>query len=469
MARKSTIEERGGQPKRRGRPVTGSPERIKSGPHKGRISIRVPIPGTTRTRRVTLGPEIQTEARATEVARHWNERLHDDPELLHQASDGKAMTNGQYLEVWTEHRRHGLECADDDLRLLKLHVFDDRKLRDKLATQTSEDDLRGVVARLDDRIRAGEMAPASAQKLWAKVRCMFADMARHKSQKLRIRTDSPAANVQGPEKRKVEVESEWLYPSECAQLLASEDVSLRMRRYWALLFYTGMRPNELAALRWRNVDLDRATIRVREAIRARPRKGQSLTKAPKSNKSRDVHIVPALLPVLRAMKDQALGDRVISAAPQRPAALLRAHLEKAGVERADLFESTETHRWIEARDARASTATWLGMCMGLPDAGEEQVGFRVSDTIAIKAWLGHSKFEITERHYLRGRSRRLGDYGTPFAPLPPELASAQNDAPPEADSAEYLPNLSDQEGGAKGLTEQFQTVRTRCRSTACTR
>ena len=77
------------QPKRRGRPITGSPRKAAD----GRWIVRVPIPHTNRTRPVKLGREIKTEERASEVARHWHEKLLEKPDLL--APTPATMTNAQ--------------------------------------------------------------------------------------------------------------------------------------------------------------------------------------------------------------------------------------------------------------------------------------------------------------------------------------------------------------------------------------
>ena len=76
------------------------------------------------------------------------------------------------------------------------------------------------------------------------------------------------------------------------------------RGLWVLtLLYTGMRPSESAALRWRDVDFERREIRIRSA-----RESGSLTiKAPKTESGvREIPIRSELLPLLQAVKETAL-------------------------------------------------------------------------------------------------------------------------------------------------------------------
>ena len=134
------------------------------------------------------------------MARYWHAKLRENPDLLNKASGGKTMTCGRYLELWTNHRRGWLGCADEDRRLLLCHVFGDRGLRDKSAIAITQNDLRQVVARLDARVEAGEIQASTATRVWSKVRRLFADMAESKADALRIRSDNPVLGVRGPDK-----------------------------------------------------------------------------------------------------------------------------------------------------------------------------------------------------------------------------------------------------------------------------
>jgi integrase len=56
-----------------------------------------------------------------------------------------------------------------------------------------------------------------------------------------------------------------IYPNEFLKLVSHEPLPLRWGRFYALLAYTYVRPNELAALRWADVDLDFGLLDVNKA------------------------------------------------------------------------------------------------------------------------------------------------------------------------------------------------------------
>jgi integrase len=75
---------------------------------------------------------------------------------------------------------------------------------------------------------------------------------------------------------------------------------------WWVLAYTGMRRGELLALRWRDIDLDAATIAIRRSVGVVRNKGEGaeiLEAAPKTDKSRRViDLDPATVQVLQAWR-----------------------------------------------------------------------------------------------------------------------------------------------------------------------
>lgn len=406
----------------RGRPITGSPKR---GPD-GRLTIRVPIPGTNRTRRVKLGPEIETEERATEVARHWHEKLKAKPDLL--APTPATMTVRQYLERWTEERKGRVVTADQAKTSLSKHVLDDVAIANKPAALVTPDDLRRVVGRLNTKAEAGTIEASTARQVWARARCMFRQMFDHEKDELRIRKDDPTAGVRPPRKGD-DKQRATLYPDEATRLLGCLDVPFRARRQWALLLYTGMRVSELEALDWSSVDIEHRRLAVHESIDHAADDGE--TKETKTGEAREIDILPPLVPLLEAMHRESGGTgRVLPDAYASPARALRGHLLLAGVTRAALHKSTKTQAQIRAQDLRATTATWLGLCEQLDDGGRAAVGRRVSATYA-RDLCGHAKYDTTEKYYERGRGLRVEHVGEPFPPLPEALLGAANDVGPE--------------------------------------
>jgi integrase len=104
-----------------------------------------------------------------------------------------------------------------------------------------------------------------------------------------------------------------VYPSEFVALVSSSRVPLRWRRLFALGAYTFMRPGELEALRWEDVDLVHGAIHIHRAVdRARVR---GRIKATKTNLARRVPIEPELLPLLRAMRQECAGRGPVLAMP----------------------------------------------------------------------------------------------------------------------------------------------------------
>ena len=76
-----------------------------------------------------------------------------------------------------------------------------------------------------------------------------------------------------------------LSTDQSAQLLKA---IIHTRVYWPVLIAlaTGMRRGEALALRWKNLDLDRATLRVMESLEQT--KGGLRFKAPKSDRARAI-------------------------------------------------------------------------------------------------------------------------------------------------------------------------------------
>jgi integrase len=420
-----------GEPKRRGRPITGSPKR---GPD-GLWRIRIPVPGTNRTRPMTLGPDVQTEQRATSIAQAFHERLMEDPTLLGEEKSADALTNAEYLDRWTEERKGRIHSAEATKADITRHVFDDATLGNKRAALTTSDDLRRVVVRLNARVEAGEIEWSTARKVWAKTRCMFREMFTHEQDDLRIRKDDPTAGIKPPRKGN-EKQKAILYPDEALTLLSHPDVPIRARRLWALLIYTGMRVSELRALDWASVDFSHWRIDVHESIDHGADEGDDDTKETKTGGTREVDIFEPLMPLLKAMRDESGGKgRVCPFVYERPARELQTHLGFAGLTRAALLKSNKTHRALRAQDLRATCATWLGLAQQLDDAGRSIVGRRIDGEYA-RDHLGHEDYETTEDHYLRGRGLRIDVVGAPFPSLPADLLTPQKQEPPEGIPAE---------------------------------
>ena len=121
-------------------------------------------------------------------------------------------------------------------------------------------------------------------------------------------TRNPAVKAKPPTAKEADAKAPEMYPWTAEQLRRFLDWARdhsRMYAAWYVLAYTGMRRGELLALRWRDVDLDAATISVRRSVgivRVKGQKGELREGPTKTCKPRVVDIDPATVAVLRAWK-----------------------------------------------------------------------------------------------------------------------------------------------------------------------
>jgi len=77
------------------------------------------------------------------------------------------------------------------------------------------------------------------------------------------------------------------------------------RPYFTLAFWTGARPNELAALYWGDVDTARGILRIRAGL-YRGKEGPPKT----ASSVRDIDLLPAVVEALKAQKAQQAAERL---------------------------------------------------------------------------------------------------------------------------------------------------------------
>ncbi len=179
-----------------------------------------------------------------------------------------------------------------------------------------------------------------------------------------------------------------LYPSEDAQLLRCEAVPMRHRLLWGVLTREGMRSGEALTLRWRDLDLARGSIRLDHT---------------KNGESRAWALRPDVVRTLEAFRgepDQLVFESVDRFASPKE---LRAHLELAGVDRAELFEVTATRERVCVHSLRSTFCT-VALANG-----------------ATETWVmdrsGHKSSGILNRHY-RKQARHFAELGLgDFEPL----------------------------------------------------
>lgn len=154
-----------------------------------------------------------------------------------------------------------------------------------------------------------------------------------------------------PDKRKA---MSCLYPSEDAALLAAPAnlVPLEQRLIFGVLAREGMREGELAALRWRDVNLEVGAVNLDQN---------------KTDDPRTWALNPGVARALKTWKERyrpdAEPDDFVVGEGQRPvstfnmAEYFRDYLRAAGVTRAELFERSKTRIPIRVHDLRATFVT----------------------------------------------------------------------------------------------------------------
>ena len=281
--------------------------------------------------------------------------------------------------------------------------------------EVTRDEIEAIRDALDDQVRArikGGLScgtsGATAQNVWSVLRTLFKEAIASRDRTLRLRKDDPTHGHKAPLKTGKR-EKTFVYPNEFAKLLSCVAVPKGWREVYAIAAYTYLRPEELQAVTWSDVDLEAGTIQVSKATSARTGEPKPLPKT--RNAVRSVPIEPTLLPLLKRMRRGRLAGEVIlpilgELNDKFRAKQFREHLRLAGVTRARLFEETATLLQIDFRSCRDTGITWLAL------AGVELP--------RMQRRAGHEDISTT-LGYVKLAEDLGGKVGTPFGPLPEEL------------------------------------------------
>lgn len=389
------------------RPRTGSVTRHGSG-DAAHFDIQITLPNGTRTAKKCQPPSMtEDEARAkarrlTEAAAAAGGQL-----LPARESEGPETVERWGNRWWNARRARGMH-VDAEIARWRKWVLDTPISKGStfgalVIADVTRTEIEDLVDHLDRRVRADALSWKTAANAWGLVSKAFSDASGGaKDRALRVRDDNPAKDVRPPDRGQRKTKA-WLHPSELLAVLSNADEALEWRRALALNVYLYMRPGELRALRWEDVDLEAGRVRVRRSLR---RDGSE--KGTKTGRARAVPIEPALLPLLGAMREAAGGVGVVVDLPPDTALadVLRAMLKRAGVTRAELFEGDATRKQITWYDARASGITWRAI--------------RGDNPIAIMHQAGHEDFKTTQG-YIREAEAVGASFGTVFPALPAEL------------------------------------------------
>lgn len=329
-------------------------------------------------------------------------------------------TFATYARRWTAARAaRSVASADEAKRRLELHVLpllgpDGVRLGDRAIGHVTRDHLEHLVEVLDAKAREGSYETRDggresfgwrmAVHVWSDVTNLFRDAKSAKSKAMRARPDNPCDEVHGPDRGGAKSKV-YLWPSEFLSFVSCEAVPLRWRRLVALSVYLYVRPGELAALEWSDVDLRLGTVHVHRSI-DRVRKTEATQT--KTGSARKIPIEPGLLPLLRAMHREADGKGPIVALPSTGtmSSRLRELLERAGVKRPDLHHADATRKAMTFYDLRATGITWAAV--------------RGDDHLRIMQRAGHEGFTTTLL-YIREAENLGGTFGQVFPELPVEL------------------------------------------------
>ena len=361
---------------------------------------------------IHLRPGLTREA-AKAKARELSERARSQNRVK---IDGRSTTSGarggrETVEDWadrwlTDREKRGIANVSTDRWNLGKYLFE--RFGDLPMTSVTRDDVESVVEKLDRRIADGEISWKTAANVWSTIAKMFADASNSKVRSLRVRSDNPALGVRGPDRGGKKAKT-YLYPDELLVLASSEKVPLADRRLVALAVYLFVRPGELEALTWDDVDLEHKTVAVHASIDRRTDKETTTkTEVPRKNP-----IEPELVPLLKVMRNACGGKgRVAPPMLAKLAPFLRRCLKLAGVKRPALSPSSPTVKPITFYDLRATGITWMAVRGDKPQV--------------IQRRAGHTRYETTDGYIREAENLDPTAFGTPFPPLPPSLLGAKS-------------------------------------------
>lgn len=403
--------------------------------------VQVTLPNGKRSTRFHLPPGL-SEAKAREAAQVLADKATSGeltpPEAPVPVAPVVVPVEGETLDAWSrrwfaDRRARGYDCRPDESRWEKW--IGDRWGSLAMVSITREQ-IEDFVAHLDAEVRAGRLAWKSAGNCWGLVTKAWDDATNAKDRSLRILSTNPAAGLRGPDRGAAKAK-EHLRPHELLALVGDDSAPVLHRRVVAVAVYLYLRPGELAALEWKDVDLDGGVATIHQALDR-----DDGVKSTKTDEPRLVPIEPTIAPVLRAMHEEAGGEgRVFPVIPDEEnlSRWLRRLLKRAGVDRTSLYEATATRRAIRFYDTRATGITWRLI--------------RGDEPHHVKEDAGHERFDTTEIYARRARVLR-SSYGEVFPSLPESLAAVVPGESHSANRTGVTKRLVS--GGERGIRTQKQ-------------
>jgi len=357
------------------------------------------------------------------------------------AGAGSVETVEAYSKRWLDDREGRVNSIRDDRSRMRDHVLPTLGPLD--ARTFTRDDVEQLRDALDLKITSGKLAWKTAASCWTLVTTMCSDMVNAKKRELRTRDDNPCRDVKPPERGSRKAK-QYLFPSEFLQLVSCEEVPLRWRRAVALAVYLFPRDGELRALRLDgDVDLEHGVVSITKALNARTAKVEST----KTGETRRFAVEPNLLPLLRALHNEADGKgEVVAWHEPHMSRGLRRWLTKAGVNRSALHTGTPTQKPLTWHDLRATGLTWLAV--------------RGDDPLKIKQRAGHSTFSTTELYIREAEAVRDG-FGGVFPVLPAGLLRIAPESPRAISASRKSLKTGDPGAGHGSRTRRWRTPKRR--------
>lgn len=321
---------------------------------RGHWYVRVSLPDGTRPRyrlcREVCDCGSMSEARRKEKGARVAEieRARVRSELQTEASKfgpkvtiqqfGEQWTKGKLSERWPDHIKQK-RTAEKDRQRLELHVYP--VVGSLTVSEFRLEDAERVMSRLP-----AALASATRRQV-AQLMHRLMGMAVYPA---RLRSTNPLPKGFLPKIRTSKAFS-YLYPTEDAALMACLEVDLGERIFFGFLAREGMREGEALQLDWRDLDLQRGTVRL---------------DVNKTDDSRAWVLGQDVAEALRrwsVLQGSPKHGRVFQQADGRSIAVhhladhFRAVLQTAKVSRPELFDRSKSRQRIRVHDLRATFVT----------------------------------------------------------------------------------------------------------------
>lgn len=347
-------------------------------------------------------PDGMSEAKSREFVAAIQEREDKRGAIVakKRKAAGRTPDGGETVDTWFARHLAAKECGtgyrDTSRCRWRKHVSP--LIGNLPIASLTRDQIEGVRDYLDTAIDGG-MSGASARNTWSLVTSAMKAACAAKDRTLRVHAAPIYVGILPPKTTRPR-RRPWLYPSEWDALSRCEAVPLAARRLYALALYLGLRPGELRALTWGDVDAAAGSVTVSKAWdHAAQKMGPPKTEA--GHRTFPIH--PELLPLLAALRG-ADDELVIGKTDaDRIAGQFRAHLRLAEVKRPRLFALTPTEERVDFRSLRDSYATWSSL-EGVP-------------VTALRRRMGHETLETTDRYVKAAESIDGRGIGAPFPSL----------------------------------------------------